>query len=96
VLDQCLNSGVLERNQNQELQSNAGSDPIKIAEIFRALSDGIFSEVGSLHLDEIGQKIDKLFQQNERKFDDTTLAHLKEIRFGIDRVLKASLNANEP
>jgi Met-zincin/Domain of unknown function (DUF5117) len=158
VLDQCLNSGVLERIQNQELQSNAGSDPIKIAEIFRALSDGIFSEVGSptdrtspytistirrnlqreyvkrlgamvlgpknepffgnyrfililggsssvppdaknlarLHLDETSQKIDKLLQQNERKFDDTTLAHLKEIRFGIDRVLKAGLNANEP
>ena len=38
---------MLQRIQNQELQSNAGSDPIKIAEIFRALSDGIFTEVAS-------------------------------------------------
>jgi Met-zincin/Domain of unknown function (DUF5117) len=159
ALDQCLDPGVLQRIQNQELQSNPGSDPIKIAEIFRALSEGIFREVTSppsdaaspygvstirrnlqreyikrlstmvlgpkndrsynsysfivllggsssyppdaknlarLHLDEIGQKIDKLLEQKTRKVDDTTLAHLKEIRFRIDRVLKAGLNANEP
>jgi len=159
VLDQCLDPSVLERIQNQELQSNAGSDPIKIAEIFRALSEGIFSEVASppavgtspyaistirrnlqreyikrlstmvlgprhdpslggyrfiiilggsssvppdaknlarLHLEEIGQKVDKLLEQKDRKIDDTTLAHLKEIRFRIEKVLKAGLNANEP
>ena len=49
-----------------------------------------------LHLDEIGQKIDKLLGQQDSKIDDTTLAHLKEIRFRIDKVLKANLNANEP
>ena len=49
-----------------------------------------------LHLDEIGLKIDKLLGQKDLKIDDTTLAHLKEIRFRIDRVLKANLNANEP
>ncbi len=159
VVDQCLDPGVLSRIQNQELQSDPGSNPLKIAEIFRTLSDGIFTEVASppaegsspyavstirrnlqreyvkrlsnivlgpksgspyggysfvvvlggsssypadaknlarLHLDEIGQKIDKLLEQKTRKFDDTTLAHLKEIRFRIDRVLKAGLNANEP
>ena len=37
----------LHRIQNQELQSNAGSDPLKIAEIFRALTEGIFTEVAS-------------------------------------------------
>ncbi len=159
VLDQCLDPGVLQRIQNQELQSDSGSDPIKIAEIFRTLSEGIFSEVAAppvegaspyaistirrnlqreyikrlstmvlgpkidpslggyrfivilgnsssippdaknlarLHLAEIGQKIDKLLEQKNRKIDDTTLAHLKEIRFRIDNVLKAGLNANEP
>ncbi len=49
-----------------------------------------------LHLDEIGQKIDKLLAPQDLKVDDTTLAHLKELRFRIDRVLKANLNANEP
>ncbi len=165
ALDQCLDPSVLHRIQNQELQSNAGSDPLKVAEIFRALTEGIFTEVASppsaaaapygistirrnlqreyvkrlstmvlgpkndrfsggysfvvmlggsssyppdaknlarLHLDEIGVKIDKLLEieklpdQKTRKIDDTTLAHLKEIRFRIDKVLKAGLNANEP
>ena len=49
-----------------------------------------------LHLEEIGQKIDKLIGQKDRKIDDTSLAHLKEIGHRIDRVLKANLNANEP
>jgi hypothetical protein len=47
VLDQCLDSDVLERIQNQELQSESGSDPLKIAEIFRSLSDGIFTELST-------------------------------------------------
>ena len=159
VLDQCLDASVLGRIQNQELQSNAGTDPIKIAEIFRASStasspklprspsdgtspfaistirrnlereyvkrlstmvlgpkyDRSYGSYGfvvllggsssyppdaknlaRLHLDEIGQKIDKLLEQKTRKIDDTTLAHLKELRFRIDKVLKAGLNANEP
>jgi hypothetical protein len=159
VLDQCLDSSVLERIQNQELQSDPGTSPIKVAEIFRSLSDGIFTELSGpasgssafsistlrrnlqreyvkrlstmvlgprnepnfyggyrfvifygmaspappdaknlarLHLDETGQKIDKLLAQTDLKVDDTTLAHLKEIRFRIDKVLKANLSANEP
>src|SRR5262249_44784132 len=47
VLDQCLDAGVLQRVQNQELQSDPGCDPIRIAEIFRALSEGIFSELAA-------------------------------------------------
>jgi hypothetical protein len=160
VLDQCLDSGVLQRIQNQEMQSDPGCNPLKIAEIFRSLSDGIFTELcaqtststpftistirrnlqreyikrlsemvlgpkqdpylfysyryiifygdlmGSappdaknlarLHLEEIGQKIDKLTGQKDVKIDDTTLAHLKDIRHRIDKVLKANVNANEP
>jgi hypothetical protein len=159
VLDQCLDSGVLQRIQNQEMQSDPGTDPLKISEVFRALSDGIFSELSApapkegaspyaistirrnlqreyikrlstmvlgprsggmsggysfvifygtrasappdaknlarLHLEEIGQQIDKLVGQN-RKIDDTTLAHLKEIKFRIEKVLRANLSANEP
>jgi hypothetical protein len=159
VLDQCLDPSVLQRIQNQEIQSEPGSDPIKIAEIFRALSEGTFAELAAppssgsppfvistirrnlqreyvkrlstmvlgprrdpfssgyrfvifygleapappdarnlarLHLEEIGQKVDKLLGQPDLKIDDTTRAHLKEIRFRIERVLKANLNANEP
>jgi hypothetical protein len=160
VLDHCLDSSVLQRIQNQEMQCEPGSDPLKIAEVFRALSDGVFTELAAppangspspftistvrrnlqreyikrlstmvlgprndyfsgrmayiifygartsapadaknlarLHLEEIGQKIDKLLGQQGVKIDDTTLAHLKEIRFRIDKVLKANLNANEP
>ncbi len=159
VLDQCLDSSVLQRIQNQALQSDPGSDPVKIAEIFRSLSEGIFSELSApagdgkqfsistirrnlqreyikrlskmvlgpkndnmyglgyryivfygdmgsappdaknlarLHLEEIGQKIDKVTGQKDVKIDDTSLAHLKEIHHRIDLVLKANLNANEP
>jgi hypothetical protein len=49
-----------------------------------------------LHLDEIGHKIGKIDDDKDAKIDDTTLAHLKELQFRIDKVLKAGLNANEP
>ncbi len=47
VLDHCLDSGVLQRIQNQEMQSEPGSDPLKISEVFRSLSDGIFTELAT-------------------------------------------------
>jgi hypothetical protein len=47
ALDQCLDNSVLQRIQNQEMQSEPGSDPIKIAEVFRSLSDGIFTELSA-------------------------------------------------
>jgi hypothetical protein len=157
VLDQALDPSVLGRVQDQELQSDPGSNPIKIAEIFRSLSEGIFSELSAtpkatfaistlrrnlqreyikrlssmvlgpksdpfsgggfrfimfsggsssappdaknlarLHLDELGKKIDHLLGEKDLKIDDTSLAHLKELRFRITRVLNAGLNANEP
>ena len=49
-----------------------------------------------LHLEETGNKIDKVLGQKDLKIDDTSLAHLKEIRQRIEKVLKANLNANEP
>ncbi|WP_165066372.1 zinc-dependent metalloprotease [Paludisphaera rhizosphaerae] len=160
-LDECLSGSTLQRIQNQEAQSDPGSKPLKMEEIFRSFTDGIFSELapppsgsspttistsrrnlqreyvkrlstmvlgpksnndfygmysyiiilgGSsstppdaknlarLHLDEIGRKIDGAVARKDKDaaIDDTTLAHLKELRHRIDQVLKANLNANEP
>ncbi len=47
ALSHCLSGSVLTRLQNQELQSDPGSKPLAIAEVFRTLSDGIFSEVNA-------------------------------------------------
>jgi len=48
VLGQCLDPEVLTRLQDQELQSEPGSEPLRLSEVFRALSDGVFSEVKAL------------------------------------------------
>ena len=150
--------GAAARSRTRSCRAIPAAIRIKIAEIFRGLSDGIFTELAApaegsspyaistirrnlqreyikrlstmvlgpkndqtlggyryvifygmaaqpppdaknlarLHLSEIGEKIDKLLGRQELKIDDTTLAHLKEIRFRIDKVLKANLNANEP
>jgi hypothetical protein len=45
VLGQCLAPDVLARLQNQELQAEAGSQPLKMSEVFRLLSDSIWSEM---------------------------------------------------
>lgn len=45
VLAHCLDSGTLGRLQNQELQADPGSDPLKMEEVFRMLSDGVWSDV---------------------------------------------------
>ena len=44
-LNKCFNGAVLARIQNQELQSNPGSNPMRISEIFGTLTEGIWSEV---------------------------------------------------
>jgi hypothetical protein len=44
VLGQCLAADTLARLQNQELQSDPGSAPVTLAELFRTLTDGIWSE----------------------------------------------------
>ena len=47
VLGQCLAPDVLARLQNQELEAEPGSEPLKIAEVFRALTDGVWSELAN-------------------------------------------------
>ncbi len=45
ALAQCLNGDTLNRVQNQEVQADPASNPLKLAEIFRTLSDGLWSEL---------------------------------------------------
>jgi hypothetical protein len=54
VLGHCLSADTLARLQNQELQADPGADPLRIDEVFRALTDGIWSD-----LDKIPSKDDK-------------------------------------
>jgi hypothetical protein len=44
VLNQALASDTLGRLQDQELLSDEASEPLRVAEVFRSLSDGIWSE----------------------------------------------------
>jgi Met-zincin/Domain of unknown function (DUF5117)/Domain of unknown function (DUF5118) len=45
VLGHCLSVGTLARLENQQLQADSGSDPLRMEEIFRALTDGIWSDL---------------------------------------------------
>lgn len=45
VLNQCLNGSVLSRLQQQELQGGDDAKPLKISQVFRSLTDGVWSEV---------------------------------------------------
>ena len=47
ALGHCLNASVLTRLQNQELQADPGTKPLAVAEVFRSLSDGIFTELNA-------------------------------------------------
>jgi Met-zincin len=47
ALSHCLNASVLTRLQNQELQSEPNSKPLAMAEVFRSLTDGIYSELNA-------------------------------------------------
>lgn len=48
ALGQCLGASTLARLENQELLADQGANPLKISEIFRALTDGIWSEVSAV------------------------------------------------
>jgi hypothetical protein len=48
VLGHCLGSGTLARLQNQQLQADPGTDPLRMDEVFRALTDGIWSDLDKL------------------------------------------------
>jgi hypothetical protein len=45
VLGHCLDGTTLTRIQNQELQADANTDPLRMEEVFRALTDGVFSDL---------------------------------------------------
>ncbi len=45
VLAHCLSGGMLARLENQQLQADPGSDPLRMDEVFRALTDGIWSDL---------------------------------------------------
>ena len=47
VLNQCYDGTVLSRILNQELQVDEGANPIRISEIFRSVTDGVWSELAT-------------------------------------------------
>ena len=48
VLAHCLSPATLSRLENQQLQSDPGSNPLHMEEVFRSLTDGIFSDLDRL------------------------------------------------
>ena len=48
VLGHCLSSSTLARLQNQQLQADPGTDPLRMDEVFRSLTDGIWSDLDKL------------------------------------------------
>lgn len=48
VLGHCLGGSTLSRLQNQELQANPGSSPLRMEEVFRALTDGVWGDLDKL------------------------------------------------
>jgi hypothetical protein len=48
VLGHCLSGTTLARLQNQQLQAGPNTDPLRMEEVFRALTDGIWSDLDQL------------------------------------------------
>ena len=48
VLGHCLSPSTLARLENQQLQSDPGSNPLRMDEVFRSLTDGIWSDLDRL------------------------------------------------
>ena len=48
VLGHCLSAATLARLQNQQLQADPGADPLRMEEVFRSLTDGIWSDLDKL------------------------------------------------
>ncbi len=48
VLGHCLNSATLARLENQQLQVDSASKPLRMDEVFRSLTDGIWSDLDHL------------------------------------------------
>ncbi len=45
VLSHCLAGSTLARLENQQLQADPGADPLRMDEVFRSLTDGIWSDL---------------------------------------------------
>jgi hypothetical protein len=45
VLGHCLSASTLARIENQQLQADSGADPLRMEQVFRALTDGIWSDL---------------------------------------------------
>ena len=48
MLGHCLSGQTLARLQNQQLQANPGSDPLRMEEVFRTMTDGVWSDLDHL------------------------------------------------
>ena len=48
VLSHCLSSATLARLQNQQLQADPETDPLRMEEVFRELTDGVWSDLDRL------------------------------------------------
>jgi len=48
VLGHCLSPGTLARIENQQLQAEPGSEPLRLDQVFRSLTDGIWSDLDQL------------------------------------------------
>ncbi|WP_422929834.1 zinc-dependent metalloprotease [Singulisphaera sp. PoT] len=57
VISECLAPEVLSRLLNQELQTEGSGEALKIAEVFRTLTDGVWSEVAAGKPDEKGANL---------------------------------------
>jgi hypothetical protein len=48
VLGHCLNASTLARLENQQLQTDKGASPLRMEEVFRSLTDGVWSDLDRL------------------------------------------------
>ncbi len=48
VLAHCLSGSTLSRLQNQQLQADSGAEPLRMDEVFRSLTDGIWGDLDKL------------------------------------------------
>jgi hypothetical protein len=147
VLNHTLDPEVLARIQNNALEVDRdGKDkPLTIAEVFRSLTDGVWSEplnggvtagkrevalsvirrnlqrahvrdltglvlgtgwsgsappdarsLARMHLREIDRRSERLLADKNLAVDDTTRAHLEEVRERIAKALNASMQVSEP
>jgi len=158
VLNHCFSASVLKRLQDQQLLVD-GDDSLKIAEVFRTLSDSIWTELevdkddlpeklevstirrnlqreharklstivigqrrnpfyemysfalffgnsyrypadarslARMHLQELGEKLEGVLDLEGLKIEDSSRAHLLEVREQIKKVLNAKMDASGP